>query len=729
MHDAASPSRRLTRTLACALALLTPAAWAQPAPVQPVTETLHGTSVTDPYRYMEDSADPRARAWMQSQGQTARSTLDRIEGRAALLARLDELNRGQGDRHQGLVRLASGAVFYLLRPAGARQFQLVTRPSLDGAPRVLIDPEDLARRTGTPHAINYFVPSWDGRYVAYGISAGGSEDASLHVMDVRTGEAVGAPIPRVPHGGVSWLPDSRGLAFNQLRALPPGTPDAETYLDPTVRLLRVGEAEAQARAVYGPLATPKLGLSRLDNGRLIFAPDSPWVIAASNDTTQREGPVFVARVADLRSNPVPWKRIARFEDHLVDLQLKGHHLHVRTKAGAPRFEVRRIDLRQPDLQRAEVVAQAPADGLIEGFEIGRDQVITRVRQGATIGLRLHARGDTAGQPVALPFAGAAWLADDAAHAHRDFVYALAGWSQPSAGFLLRPDGVSQPLPQFTTALTSRLPEVEVHDVQVRSHDGVAVPVTLLHRKGLPRDGRNPALVLGYGSYGLTMTAGFRPSDMVWIEQGGVLAVANVRGSGVLGDPWRQAGTRATKPNTWKDGIAVAQYLIDQGYASPATMAVTGGSAGGIFAGRAITEAPQLFAAAVIHVGLLDALRAEFTANGITNISEFGSVKDEAGFKGLLAMSTYHQIRDGTPYPATLFVHGLNDRRVDAWHSAKTAARLQAANPGGKPVLLRLDAQDGHGIGRTASQANAIAADQISFLLWQMGRRTLAPAAQ
>jgi prolyl oligopeptidase len=193
---------------------------------------------------------------------------------------------------------------------------------------------------------------------------------------------------------------------------------------------------------------------------------------------------------------------------------------------------------------------------------------------------------------------------------------------------------------------------------------------------------------------------------------------------VYGDPWRKAGSRLDKPNTWKDGVAVGQYLVEQGYASPKTLAVTGGSAGGIFAGRAITAAPQLFAAAVIHVGLLDAVRAEETANGITNVSEFGSVKEPDGFRALYEMSTYHQVQDGTAYPGVMFVHGLNDPRVDAWQSAKAAARLQAATTSGRPVLLRVDAHDGHGMGRTPAQARSVGADSASFLLWQMGKRRL-----
>ena len=223
-----------------------------------------------------------------------------------------------------------------------------------------------------------------------------------------------------------------------------------------------------------------------------------------------------------------------------------------------------------------------------------------------------------------------------------------------------------------------------------------------------------------------MTAGFWPSNIAWIERGGVVALVNARGSGVHGEAWHRAGFKQTKRNTWLDGVAAARWLINQGYGSASTMTAMGGSAGGIFVGRATTAAPELFAAAVYDVGLLDAVRAENSANGITNISEFGSVKDPTEFKALLAMSTYHQIKDGTAYPGVLLVHGLNDPRVDVWHSAKTTARLQAASSSGsgRPALLRLDPQAGHGVGSTASQADAQEADIQAFLLWQTGKLKL-----
>jgi prolyl oligopeptidase len=333
---------------------------------------------------------------------------------------------------------------------------------------------------------------------------------------------------------------------------------------------------------------------------------------------------------------------------------------------------------------------------------------------------MYGAGDREGHPIELPFIGAASLHEDPAHAYDDWLYTLAGWTQPPQ-ILRLAGGMSTDAGLRSQPKLPALPPIEVVDVKVPSHDGAMVPMTLLYRKGLQRDGGNPTLLTAYGSYGLSETAGFSPARFAWLERGGILAFANVRGSGVYGESWRMAGFKTSKPNTWKDGVACAQYLIAQGYASPKTLAVMGTSAGGIFVGRTVTSAPQLFAAAIFNVGVMDAVRAEDSANGITNISEFGSYRNAGDFPALFEMSTYHQIQDGVSYPAVLLVHGLNDPRVDVWHSAKAAARLQAASTSGKPILLRLDAQAGHGVGSTATQRYALSADIYSFLLWQMGK--------
>ena len=697
-----------------------------PAPVAPIKEvidTFHGVQVKDPYRYLENVKSPEVMAWLKGQGDAARESLDRIAIREQLEKRITELTNATGDSINSVLRMPGDLIYYLKRAKGERQFKLVMRRGLQGAEQLLVDPEVDAKRTGTPHAINYYRPSWDGAHVAYGMSAGGSEAASLYILNVKTNKLVGAPIQRVWQTKIAWLPDSKSLAYNQFKVPTPGEAESETYLDSKVMWLKVGDPEAKAKAVFGPTVTKSLGLLRLDVGYLILTKDSPWMIARTTDTTLQEGFLFVAPVANIGKENIGWKKISAFADKITEVELRGNDMFFLTHANAPRKLVMKLDLRKPDLRRAVMVASPPKDGVLEDFSLTRDAVVGAVREGTEIVLRRYSPRNTTGDAIAMPFKGAAQIHGEPAYQSNDVLYSLSGWTSLAQTFLLTGNDsvsaglrVNPPLPN--------LPDVEITEAKVKSHDGAMVPMTLLYKKGLKRDGTNPTLLTAYAAYGFSETAYFSASVMTWIEQGGVFAFANVRGSGVYGNDWYQAGFKATKSNTWKDGIACAKYLIAEGYASPKTLGVSGGSAGGIFSGRAATTAPDLFAAVILNVGSLDTIRAEETANGITNISEFGSVKNPAEFPALLDMSTYHNIKDNTAYPAVLLVHGVNDPRVEVWHSSKTTARLQAASNSGKPILLRLDMQAGHGIGSTVTQRTAMAADIYGFLLWQMGKSAL-----
>jgi prolyl oligopeptidase len=270
--------------------------------------------------------------------------------------------------------------------------------------------------------------------------------------------------------------------------------------------------------------------------------------------------------------------------------------------------------------------------------------------------------------------------------------------------------------------------IESIEVKVPSYDGTLIPLSIVHPENLKMDGSNPTLLEGYGGYGWVWQPWFDPRMLAWHEKGGINAVCHVRGGGEFGEDWHLAGKGDTKPNTWRDFTACAQYLIDNKYTSAGRLAGEGVSAGGILIGRAITTKPELFAAAIDKVGLSDTLRFELTQNGQTNIPELGSVKIEAGFKALYAMSSYHNVTDGTPYPAVLLETGMNDPRVDPWQMAKMTARLQAATASGKPVLLRVDFTGGHGMmGATRDQANEQLTDEWSFLLWQFGVADFQPA--
>ncbi len=381
----------------------------------------------------------------------------------------------------------------------------------------------------------------------------------------------------------------------------------------------------------------------------------------------------------------------------------------------------RTSLAHPDLSAARTVYPA-GSAVVKSIEVAKDALYVELLEiGNAKAARVPFIGDSKPQLLDLPAGVASGIPFAANPRVEGVLVATASWMR--GGKIYAFDPHTSALADTGLRPAGKFDDVagyQADEVQVASHDGVKIPLSILHRTGLALDGSHPTLVIGYGAYGMSRSAYFNPVNLAWLERGGVLAIAHVRGGGELGKEWHLAGQKSTKPNTWKDFIACCEYLVRTGYTAPAKLAGQGGSAGGILIGRAITERPDLFAAALINVGCTDALRMETTANGVPNIQEFGTVKTEEGFNALLAMSAYHHVADGMKYPAVLLTHGINDPRVAPWESAKMAARLQAATASGRPVLFRVDYDAGHGIGSTHQQRQEERADEWAFLLWQMG---------
>jgi prolyl oligopeptidase len=471
------------------------------AEVQDVPAVHHGVTVPDPYRWMEDTQSAKAQAWMGAQGQATRALLDRIDQRAQIQARITELSRAGGDAVRSVTQMPGGRLFYLKRPAGENQFKLYTRQGLGGTERVVVDPGTETKKTGVPHAINHYQPSWDSRFVAYGMSAGGSENATLHVIDVTTGRAVTDPLPRAQQGGVSWLPDSRSLLVNQLKERRAGEPETETYLDSRVLWLRLADRGARPQPVFGPTVNPALKLDRLDVAEMITSPGSRWVVARTTDTTVPEGKIFVAPLAQLGRADTAWRQIGEPSDLMHSVALQGDRLYVMTRQQAPRRKVVAVDLRQGTLKNAADVVAEPSSGVLEWFMVTKGGLVVGHREGTAIKPLRHA----AGSRVELPHAGAAWPTDLAAADSNEPLIWFSGWTEP--GRFLRLRGARAE----ATALVQVPPQppmdsLVIKDVEFASHDGVKVPMTLLHRRGLAQDGSNPVLLTGYASYGFSMTA-------------------------------------------------------------------------------------------------------------------------------------------------------------------------------------------------------------------------------
>jgi prolyl oligopeptidase len=414
-----------------------------------------------------------------------------------------------------------------------------------------------------------------------------------------------------------------------------------------------------------------------------------------------------------------WRKVADFSDHVADIAIHGDDLYLLTYKNAPRYKIIHLKARRPDLSSAETVVPA-SEGVIEEMACARDALYVRMLDGGISRvLRIPYGGDSKVERVALPFEGDAAFFGSDPRVPGTLVL-LNSWTKSSKIYAYDPstnrisDTKLEPAGPH-----DEFPDVEALEVKVPSYDGTLVPLSIAHPKGMKLDGSNPTLLYGYGAYGVSLGAEFDPTYLAWYEQGGVKAICHVRGGGEYGERWHLAGKGPTKPNSWLDFIACAQYLIDKKYTSPAYLAGQGASASGIPLGRAIAERPDLFSAAIINVGGVDMLRIDTTANGNPNIQEFGTTKTEEGFKALYAMSPLQHVKDGTPYPAVLLTTGMNDPRVNPWQAGKMAARLQAATSSGKPILLYVDYGAGHG-GNTEKAYDEELANTWSFALWQFG---------
>ena len=698
------------------------------APARPVTDKFFGTPVIDPYRYLENTKSPEVAAWMKAQSASAQATLSHIAGRDAMLATLKRLENASPSRVVDPVRTATGRVFYERRGANDNQFKLYVREGFGGAETLLVDPEALAKRTGKPHAINYFMPSRDGRYVAYGISAGGSEAASLVVLDVKTKKPVGRPVTRADYGWPEWSADSRWLTFTRLQAMDEGEPEVNKYKRAETFVIDVARGGALRPAPVFGFRAQGARLADDETPVLDLTADGRWAIGRVFNGVQRELRVFVAPQPEALAGRARWREVVKTDDAVTGITYHGGMLYAMSHLNAPRFKVQALSLDDAAAASSAWREVLPAgERVVTAVAAASDALYIEARDGNVKRLfkRAHAEG-AAVQEVPLPVQGSFELNGDESNYSSasaqlpGVLIGLQSWTRANQIYQVGADGSVT-----NTGLQPQGPEdapvdVEAAEVLVKSHDGVMVPMSIVHRKGVKLDGSNPTILYGYASYGITEEPFFSTGVLAWLQAGGVYAFANPRGSGVYGQEWHKAGKQATKPNTWKDFIACAEYLIAQGYTSSRRLGIYGGSAGGILVGRAMTDRPDLFAAVVPAVGALDAVRFEIGPNGPPNVPEFGTVKTEAGFRALYEMSTYHHIRDGQKYPAVMFTHGVNDPRVEVWHSTKTAARLLAASTSGKPVLLRLDYQAGHGVGNTKQQRLAERADVYAFFLWQMG---------
>ncbi len=712
--------RSLIKFLLISVVFASNLAFAQSAPpatpVREVTDNYFGTKVTDPYRWLENTKDPEVVAWMKAQNGYTRAVLAGIPGRDQLLARIEALDNSGSVVSE--LQVWGGRYFYLKTEPGSDNRKLYVRDKLGTAERLLVDPQKLNTPEGRHFSIDYFQPSLDGKYVAYGISAGGSENSVLRVLESATGKVLSDTIDRAQFGQPSWLPDG-SFFYTREQKLGPDAPPTAQYQKLRCYHHVLGDDPDKEAAIFGYDVLPNVKVTEDDFSVLGYSPGAPnYLLGLVIHGVQREIDVYVTAFDSSASWKPVWKKAVDAADDVTGFDLHGDSLFLLSHKDASRFKVLRTSLGNPDLAHATTIVPA-SEVVVVGISAAGDALYVQDLDGGIGRLRRLPYDGAKIQQVTLPFDGAIQsLATNPTEAGAWLE--LTSWTKSPLWYAL--EAGSGKLTD--TGLVAPSPvdysQIESEEVKAKSADGTMVPLSIIHKRGMAMDGSHPTWLEGYGAYGITLDPTFRPTMLAFFEHGGVFAVAHVRGGGEYGEDWHLAGKKLTKQHTIDDMLAGANYLIEHKYTSPAHLAGEGTSAGGITIGGAITQRPDLFGAALIRVGDSDALRSELMASGPANIPEFGTVKEPDGFKALYAMDAYQHVKPNTAYPAVLLTTGANDPRVAPWEAAKMTARLQASTDSGKPVLLRVDYDAGHGLGSTKTQNDELLADELAFLFWQLG---------
>ena len=691
-----------------------------PAPIHPVIDDYFGTKVVDNYRYMEDLSNPAVQGWIKTQADFTHQLLEQIPGRDAFFRRMIELDGSVSERLTKVFHLENGILFYLKRESNDEVWKLYKRNSLQEEEVLLVDPECFRADTGKLHAIVSFMPSWDGQYVAFGIAVNGSGDATLHVVDTITLDSIDQPIPsagRYEYYGF-WLPDSRAFFYNRCQEMVEGMADTEKYQKSRVYLHRLGTSIDDDILLLDYGTTPLLE-SLAETPFVTSLPNSNVVLTLILNGTQQALRLFAKPLVSLTDNNIDWREVCNTSDQVTYFDVHGDYIYLLTHKNTPCGKVVKVPLSAPNFSKAEVVLDESRLVLKE-LRSAKDAVYVQATDGmngAIIRIPHNGRAET----LAFPWDGIAIQLFRNDPRVEGILLSISSWIRYNCIYEYKPETRQFSEVSFKPKGQYDAPEDLVfREIDVRSHDGVMVPLSIIHRRGLQLDGSNPCWLVGYGAYGALIKPFYDPAFYAWFEKRGIAAFAHVRGGGVKGETWYRDGFRQTKPNTWKDFICCAEYLIDQQYTSPEKLGGEGESAGGILIGRAITDRPDLFAVAIPKVGCMNPVRMETTANGVPNIPEFGSCQTDVGFRSLYEMDAYLHIEDGVNYPALLITHGMNDTSVDPWQSAKFAARAQAASASDKPVVLRIDYEAGHGRGRAKAQIFKERADIFAFMMWQFG---------
>jgi len=688
------------------------------APVKIVTDEYFGQKIDDPYRYLEDMKDPDVDNWFKGQGDYTQGVLDKIQGRDQLVATFRELDERSGNRVGNLSITENDIYFYEKTTPKDESGKLFYRTGYDGEETLLFDPNTFNSEENNQYVIGNVSPNRDGSKVAISVAANGSESSTYLVMDVATKKLYKETFAPCWGFSFSWLKGGDSFVYGKLNS--EDVTDLNRQLNTKIYYHKMGEDATKDKVVFSGEMFKELGVSSEEIPVVFYDKDSDYFFCYAY-TVSNNQKIFLASPSDTDLSKLKWKKIVSREDKIEELYTDSKNFYFKTPKGSPNYKMMVTPLANPNFQDAKVLIKENENEVLGSFSITSDGFYYTTMTGGVKAKVYNMSFDgKTNTELDLPFAAGRASLFTKDIDQQDIWININGWTKKNQRYKYLASQNKFELQNLSSvAAYPEFDDLIVKEVMVASHDGVEVPLSIIHKEGMDMNGESPLMLYGYGSYGISINPFFSPMFLTWVNEGGVIAIAHVRGGGELGDEWHKAGFKETKPNTWKDFIACAEYLHKGKYSDSDKTVIFGGSAGGILVGRAMTARPDLFAVAIPAVGVMNALRTELEPNGPVNVPEFGSFKIESEFKALLEMDAYLNIEDGVKYPATMVTAGINDPRVIAWQPGKFAARLQAANGSENPILFRVDYESGHG-SDSKSKTFEEFADIFGFAFWQTG---------
>lgn len=679
----------------------------------PVVDNYFGNKVTDNYRWLENLEDTTVKTWIKAQADFSNNIISKISGKDILLKRLKEYQQMGGDIFGKIVQCGS-TYYYSKTTKGTNLSKLYSKALPNGKEELLFDPESSGKNT---QLIDFIVDD-NGNRLAMKLSSGGAEICQARIMDIKTKKLLNDNFgPIWSEFPIQFASNATEIIYTKMKSTDNKSDDVLKYMD--VYLHKIGTDAKVDKLLFSREKYKELNVLP-EQFPAIYSSDDKKYLFLNIGSTKTEALSYYATIDQLHKEKINWKPLIKYEDEITDFYSIGNQLFFLSHKNAPKYKVGVTSLLNPNFDKARIIVTESKD-VITSIQKTKSYIIYATSNGLTKEKHLIDPKTLATKKLLLPQGVNGSSPFNATLNNRLIVY-NTNWLSP---YSIYEYDVSKNISTKSKwfDMSGSFPDFSkdfaIKEVEVKSHDGILVPLSILYPKNINYDGNAPCYLTGYGAYGMSQQPGFIDVMAILLEQGCSIAFAHVRGGGEKGEEWHKAGMKATKPNTWKDFIACAEYLIKEKYTSSQKLIGEGMSAGGILIGRAITERPDLFAVAINEVGMTNSLRSETTPNGDNQIPEIGSIKVEEECKALIEMDAQSKVVKGTKYPAVFIRSGMNDARVVPWMPAKFAATLQNSSTSNKPVLLYVNYGNGHFTSDVNENFKEFA-DMISFSLWQVG---------